>query len=117
MAEKATLIIFSGDLDKVLAAFNIATGAVSMNMEVSMFFTFWGLNILKKKKGRKAGSGSFLQKMFNIMMGGRNNLPLSKFNFAGLGPELMKMIMKSKGVKDVEGMLADAVSLGASVAR
>jgi len=114
-AKKLSIICFSGDFDKALAAMVLATGGKAFDYDVNLFFTFWGLNILKKKKGRRPGSGSFLQKAFNVMMGGRNNLPLSKFNFAGLGPELMKMIMKSKKIKDVEGMLQDTIALGAKI--
>ena len=113
--QKLSIICFSGDFDKALAAMVLANGGKAFDYDVNLFFTFWGLNILKKKKGRKPGAGSFLQKAFNVMMGGRNNLPLSKFNFAGMGPELMKMIMKSKNVKDVDGMLQDAISLGAKI--
>ena len=113
--QKLSIICFSGDFDKALAAMVLATGGKAFDYDVNLFFTFWGLNILKKKKGRKPGKGSFLQKAFNVMMGGRNNLPLSKFNFAGMGPELMKMIMKSKNIKDVDGMLQDAIGLGAKI--
>ena len=89
---------------------------MAFDTQVNLFFTFWGLNILKKKKGRKPeGSGSFMQRMFNIMMGGRNNLPLSKLKFCGIRPELMKGIMKSKNIKDVDGMLQDAIGLGAKI--
>lgn len=113
--QKLSIICFSGDFDKALAALVLANGGMAFDYEVNLFFTFWGLNILKKKKGRKPGSGSFLQRMFNVMMGGRNNLPLSKLNFAGMGPVLMKGIMKSKNIKDVDGMLQDAIGLGAKI--
>jgi len=114
-AQKLSIICFSGDFDKALAAMVLANGGRAFDYEVNLFFTFWGLNILKKRKGRRPGSGGFLQKMFNIMMGGRNNLPLSKFNFAGMGPVLMKKIMTANKVKDVDGMLQDAIGLGAKI--
>ena len=113
--KKLSIICFSGDFDKALAAIVLANGGKAFDYEVNLFFTFWGLNILKKRKGRRPGKGMFMQRMFNIMMGGRNNLPLSKFNFGGIGPELMKGIMKKKNIKDVDGMLQDAISLGAKI--
>jgi peroxiredoxin family protein len=113
--QKLSIICFSGDFDKALAAMVMANGGRAFDYEVNLFFTFWGLNILKKRKGRRPGKGMFMQRMFNMMMGGRNNLPLSKFNFGGIGPELMKGIMKKKNIKDVDGMLQDAIGLGAKI--
>jgi peroxiredoxin family protein len=109
---KLSIIVFSGDFDKALAAFVLANGARAFDWEVSLFFTFWGLNIIKKENGRPAGKGSFIQKMFNIMMGGKNKRPLSKFNFAGMGPKLMQGIMKKKNIKNLNEMMQDAISLG-----
>ena len=78
--EKATIVVFSGDLDKVYAAFIIATTQAAMGKEVSMFFTFWGLNVLRKK-AFLFNAPHFLQKMFGILnRGGAERLPLSKFN-------------------------------------
>ena len=113
--QKLSIICFSGDFDKALAAMVLANGGLAFDYEVNLFFTFWGLNILKKKKGRKPGKGWFMQRMFNMMMGGRNNAPLSRLNFGGIGPELMKGIMKKKNIKDVDGMLQDAIQLGAKI--
>lgn len=94
MAEKVTLIMFSGDLDKALAAFNVAIGASSMGMEVSMFFTFWGLNLLKKNEGPIKSRG-IMRKMLNFMnRGGAKRLPLSKFHMFGLGKWMMGRLMK-----------------------
>jgi len=113
--KKLSIICFSGDFDKALAAMVLTSGGRAFDYEVNLFFTFWGLNILKKRSGRRSGKGMFMQKMFNMLMGGRNNLPLSKFNFGGIGPELMKGIMKKKNIKDVDGMLQDAIQLGAKI--
>jgi peroxiredoxin family protein len=112
---KLSIICFSGDFDKALAAVVLANGGLAFDYEVNLFFTFWGLNILKKKSGRKAGHGTFMQRMFNVMMGGRDKLPLSKFNFAGMGPKLMTGLMKKKGVKDIDSLLETAIALGANI--
>lgn len=105
--KKLSIICFSGDLDKIMAAFILSTGAAAFDYQVNLFFTFWGLNVLKKKKGRRPIGREFLEKMFNIMMGARNNLPLSKFNFMGIGPVLMSDMMKKKKVKSIEELLND----------
>ena len=85
MPEKVTLVIFSGEMDKALAAFNIAIGAASMGMEVSIFFTFWGLNIIKRNEGSIHSKG-VMRKMLNFMnRGGSRRAPLSKFHMLGLG--------------------------------
>ena len=109
--EKFLLVVFSGDLDKVLAAFILATTAASMGMETKMFFTFWGLNVLRKKK-LTAGS-NLLQRMMNFMnKGGAGRLPLSKFNMLGLGPLFMKKMMKDSKVPSVDEFIVLAKSLG-----
>jgi peroxiredoxin family protein len=88
--EKFTLVLFSGDLDKALAAFILATTAASMGMEVTMFFTFWGLNVIKKNTGDIKSKG-WMRKMLNIMnRGGSQRLTLSKFNMMGMGTWMMK---------------------------
>ena len=94
MAEKVTLIMFSGDMDKALAALNVAIGASSMGMEVSMFFTFWGLNLLKKNEGPIKSRG-IMRKMLNFMnRGGAKRLPLSRFHMLGLGKWMMGRLMR-----------------------
>ena len=94
MAEKMTLIVFSGDMDKALAAFNIAIGGASMGMEVSMFFTFWGLNVIKKNDGSIKSKG-IMRKMLNFMnRGGAKRLGLSKFHMFGMGKWMMGKLMK-----------------------
>jgi len=106
--KKATLIVFSGDMDKVMASFILATGAASMGMEVTMFFTFWGLNVLKKETARKGGKG-LLQRMMNLInRGGIEHLPLSKFNFAGAGSLMMKKMMKDSKIPSLPELMAMA---------
>jgi peroxiredoxin family protein len=92
--DKTTIILFSGDLDKAMAAFIIANGAAAYDQEVTMFFTFWGLNALRKEEHVPVQKG-FLEKMFSWMMPrGANKLGLSKMNMAGLGPKMIKHVMK-----------------------
>jgi len=75
-AKKVTIIVFSGDLDRVLASFIIATGAASMGQEVTMFFTFWGLNVLRKEKVATKGKGLMRRMLSWMNKGGTNRLPL-----------------------------------------
>ena len=91
---KATIVVFSGDMDKVFAAFTIATGAAASGMDVTMFFTFWGLKAIQK--GNHTGNG-FLGKMIGLMnRGGIERLSPSRFNFSGIGRELFKKMMRDK---------------------
>jgi peroxiredoxin family protein len=100
--EKMTMVIFSGELDKALAAFIMATTAASMGMEVTMFFTFWGLNIIKRDKGAIKSQG-FMKKMMNILnRGGSSRLKMSKLNMLGLGTWMMKKMMKQKNMPSID---------------
>jgi peroxiredoxin family protein len=110
---KKTLIVFSGDFDKAMAALIIANGAAAMGDDVTMFFTFWGLNIIRKPKKVKVGGKSFLQGMFGKMMPrGTGKLGLSKMNFAGMGVPMMKKVMKAAGAMSLEELLAAAQEQG-----
>jgi peroxiredoxin family protein len=110
-ANKLVLICFSGDLDKALAAFIIATGAAAMGMDVVMFFTFWGTPLLRDKK-KKAGGKDLMGKMFGTMLPkGVNALKLSKMNMGGMGTAMMKSLMKKKNVASLEDMLALAAEM------
>ncbi|MFC5402867.1 DsrE/DsrF/DrsH-like family protein [Cohnella soli] len=92
--EKSTIVLFSGDLDKAIAAFIIANGAAAYDHEVTIFFTFWGLNTMRKEEVVKTEKG-LLEKMFGWMMPrGANKLGLSKMNMAGMGPKMIKHVMK-----------------------
>ena len=111
---KKTIIVFSGDYDRVMAAFIIANGAAAMDDEVTMFFTFWGLSALRKENPGNSGKPkSALQKMFAGMLPkGPEGLGLSKFNFAGAGRGMMKKVMKSENVMTVSELLATAQEQG-----
>ena len=93
-AEKSTIVLFSGELDKAIAAFIIANGAAAYEQEVTIFFTFWGLHALRKDQQVPVKKG-LLEKMFGWMMPrGAGKLPLSKMNFLGAGPKMIKHVMK-----------------------
>ncbi|MEZ5126101.1 MAG: DsrE/DsrF/DrsH-like family protein [Thermoleophilia bacterium] len=110
---KKTIILFSGDFDKVMAAFIIANGAAAMGDDVTIFFTFWGLNTLRKKQPPKGGSRSMLQAMFGKMMPkGTQRLGLSKMNFAGLGAPLMRRVMRQQRAMSLEELVASAREQG-----
>ncbi len=107
-----SIVCFSGEFDKLLAAYTIATGAAATNRKVTMFFTFWGLNALKKERGRKAIGKDFLSRVFNWLMGGRSNLPLSRLNFAGASPKLMSGMMRKNNVAQLDELMEAASALG-----
>ena len=109
---KKTIIVFSGELDKALAAFTIANGVAAMGDDVTMFFTFWGLNILRRSNKVKAKK-SFLQAMFGKMMPrGAGKLGLSKMNFGGMGAKMMKIVMRQEGISSLEELIASAREQG-----
>jgi peroxiredoxin family protein len=110
--EKLTIVMFSGDLDKALAGFILATTGASMGMDVTVFFTFFGLNIIKKNEGGIKSKG-IIRKMFNIInRGGSKRLSLSKFNFMGLGPWMIGKLMKETHTPSVEEMIEIALEMG-----
>ena len=106
----ATIVLFSGDLDKALASMIIATGAASFGKEVTIFCTFWGLNLLKKNvKIKKKG----IAKLFDIMLPSQaNQMPISKMNMAGMGSAMIKEVMKQKNVDALPIMIEKAHQLG-----
>jgi len=113
--DRMSIVVFSGDLDKVLAAFIIATGAVAMGMEAVMFFTFWGTSVLRDSK-KKAGGKDLMGKMFGFMLPkGRNAIKLSKMNMAGMGTGMMKSLMKKKNVASLDEMFEMAAELGVKI--
>lgn len=92
--KKTTIVLFSGDYDKVMAAYIIANGAAAYDHEVTIFHTFWGLNALRKEENMMVKKG-LMEKMFEKMMPrGADKMGLSKMNFAGLGPIMIKDVMK-----------------------
>jgi len=109
MKDKMTIILFSGEMDKAIAAFTLATTAAASNMDVSIFFTFWGLNILKKTKYASSKSQNILQKMFNFMS--TKSLPISRLNMFGFGPLMMKILMKRSKMASLEDLMKLAKQL------
>ncbi len=92
--KRTTIVLFSGDYDKAMAAYIIANGAAAYDHEVTIFHTFWGLNTLRKEEMVPVKKG-FLEKMFGKMMPrGADKMGLSKMNFAGVGPKMIKNVMK-----------------------
>ncbi len=107
-----TLIVFSGELDKVMAAYNIAIGAASMGFQVHMFFTFWGLNALKKHNVCIKGK-TMMERMFGFMMPkGVNKLKLSKMDMGGIGTWMMKQRMKSKQIAMLPELIKTSQDMG-----
>lgn len=110
-----TIVVFSQDLDKAIAAFIIASGAASMGKKVSLFFTFWGLNILRKPRRVKVKK-SFIEGMFGAMMPrGADKLPISNMNMLGMGPVMIKGIMKKKNVDSLQTLMRSAMSMGVKI--
>lgn len=110
--DKVTIVVLSGDMDRVMAAFIIATGAAAMGMQVTMFFTFWGLNAIRKK-GAASAAKDWLRKMFGFLnKGGADNLPLSRFHFGGLGTIMMKKVMRDNRMPGIPELLETAQDLG-----
>ncbi|WP_341456912.1 DsrE/DsrF/DrsH-like family protein [Marasmitruncus massiliensis] len=103
--DKKNIIVFSGDLDKAIASFIIANAAVSMGRQVSMFFTFWGLNILRRPERVKTGK-DFMSRMFGAMMPrGSQKLSLSKMNMGGMGAKMIRGVMKNKHIDSLEDLI------------
>ncbi len=110
--EGKTLIVFSNDLDKVLASFIIANGAAAMGRPVTMFFTFWGLTVLRRPNKIKVKK-TFIEKMFGGMLPrGTGKLKLSNMNMLGMGTKMMKSIMKQKNVDSLETLIEKAKKAG-----
>lgn len=109
--DRVAMVVFSGDLDKAIAAFIIATGAAAMGLEVSMFFTFWGIGSLKKQKVY-AGK-NMLEKGFTAMLpAGTGQMGLSQMNFFGAGAQIIRKLMKDHDVSSVEELFAMAKEMG-----
>jgi NADPH-dependent 2,4-dienoyl-CoA reductase/sulfur reductase-like enzyme/peroxiredoxin family protein/TusA-related sulfurtransferase/rhodanese-related sulfurtransferase len=107
-----TIIVFSGDMDKVLASFVIANGAAAMGRPVTMFFTFWGLNVLRKTEKQNIKK-PLIDTMFGKMMPqGVNKLKLSKMNMGGLGTAMMRKVMKDKNIDSLEDLIKKAMANG-----
>lgn len=127
----ATIMVLSGDMDKVLVAFMVATGFAAMGVETKMWFTLWGANCLKKRRGlfhawfnrpaentqqhRHMDTDTFLQKGIEMLnRGGAGFLPLSRLNLFGLGPIIFKYILKRKGIPGLEELIHCAEEMNIS---
>jgi len=109
--DRVAIVVFSGFLDRVLAAFVIATGAAAMGQEVSMFFTFWGLSVLKKET--QLSGKSLYQTMMALMSpGSSKSLPVSRMNYFGVGAKMLRSMMKQANVTSLEEMISLARELG-----
>ena len=113
--DQLSMVVFSGDLDRMLAAFIIAVGAAAMYERVVMFFTFWGIPALRdfKKHVKKA---DVMSSMFGKMLPkGSTKLKLSQMNMAGLGTQMIKGLMKKKGVMSLEELMKTAANYGVEI--
>jgi peroxiredoxin family protein len=109
--DRVSMVVFSGDMDKAIASFIIATGAAAMGMQVSMFFTFWGLNVVKKQK--TFADKNAVQKAFSAMLpAGPEQLNLSQMNFFGAGASIMRKIMKDHDVMSLAEFMEMAQEFG-----
>ena len=107
--------MFSGDLDKVLARFIIANGAAAMGRPVTMFFTFWGLTVLRKSE-KQPVKKTFMESMFGAMLPrGSKALRLSRMNMGGMGTAMMKKIMNDKNVDSLEALIQKAIKQGVKI--
>ncbi|MBL7215629.1 MAG: FAD-dependent oxidoreductase [Phycisphaerae bacterium] len=111
-SKKKTMVVFSGDFDKAMAAFIIANGSAAMGSQVTMFFTFWGLNLLRRPESIPVKK-NFIEKMFGFMMPrGAEKTTLSKMNMAGMGTMMIKGIMKKKNVASLSELIDKAKENG-----
>ncbi|MDP3437942.1 MAG: DsrE/DsrF/DrsH-like family protein, partial [Bacteroidales bacterium] len=111
-SDNKTIVVFSDDMDKALAAFVIANGAVSMGKKVTMFFTFWGLNVIKRANPGKTEK-DFTGKLFRFLLPrGSSSLRLSKMNMFGIGGAAMRMIMRKKRIDSLESLIEQAKENG-----
>lgn len=112
VGHQCAIIVFSGDLDKALAGFVLATGAAAAGLEVSMFFTFWGLSVLKKP-GAGGGKKTLKESMFSLMTPSSSlGLGTSQMNFLGIGAAMMRSMMKEKNIASLEELMDVARELG-----
>ena len=113
-ANRLALGVMTGNLDTTIAAFIIALGATAYDMEVDMFFTFWATAALRDP--HKAPRKGFLDRMFGRMLPrGSRALPLSKMQMGGIGPRMIRSVMKQRGVKSLEELMKDAAELGVRI--
>lgn len=115
-SNKLSMVVFSGDLDRALASFIIATGAAAMGMEVMMFFTFWATPLLRDPKRPSPGGKDMMGTMFGSMLPkGAEKAQMSKMNFGGVGARMMRSLMTSKNVASLPQMIELASELGIKI--
>jgi len=113
--DQLSMVIFSGEMDKILAGLIIATGAAAYDMKVKLFFTFWAISALRDP-GKKGKGKNLIEKMFGMMLPkGSSKLKLSKMNMCGMGTAMIKGIMKKHKVASIEEMLKTAGELGVEI--
>ena len=113
--DQLSIAIVSGDMDKILAAMIISLAAAAMNSQVKLFFSFWALSALRDPE-KKAKGKDFIPKMFGIMLPkGRNRLKLSNMNMCGMGPVMIKKLMKKQNVLSLDEMFHQAAELGIEI--
>lgn len=109
--KRMSMIVFSGEMDRAIAALVLATGAASMGYQVTVFCTFWGLNLLRRSEA--LGHGGILERMLGFMnRGGLEHMPLSRLNMLGIGPRLLKKMMRDKKVSTLKELLDMALESG-----
>ena len=111
LEKKLSIICFSGNFDKAVAAFTLASGAAAQNYKVNVFFTFWGLNIIKASKRRSMAGKGPVARFFNWLAGGENNLPMSRLNFGGVSPKIMTWLMKKRNVATLADLVEASLAL------
>lgn len=110
-----TMVVFSGDLDKAIASFIIANGAATMGKKVTMFFTFWGLNVLRKSE-KVSVPKNIIEKAFGIMMPrGSKKLGLSRMNMGGMGAKMIRGVMNNKNIQSLEDLMDAAIKNGVEI--
>ena len=110
--DRVTLVVFSGELDRVLAAFIISLGALSMGFEVSIFFTFWGLSAIRKQRSLE-NKGWMEQMMAMMSPANAGEMGISKMNYFGVGAKMMRHMMEEKNVTSFEDMVEMTREMGA----
>ncbi|MFT3754310.1 MAG: DsrE/DsrF/DrsH-like family protein [Paludibacter sp.] len=113
--DQLSMAVVSGDMDKILATMVISLAAAAMDTQVKLFFSFWSLSALRDPKKHPKGK-DFISKMFGMMLPkSKNHLSLSNMNMAGMGPMMIKMLMKKKNVLSLEEMFKQAGELGIEI--
>ena len=113
--DQLSMAIVSGDMDKILATMVISVAAAAMDTQVKLFFSFWSLSALRDPKKSPKGK-DFISKMFGIMLpNGKDKLKLSNMNMAGMGPMMIKMLMKKQNVMSLGEMFRQAGELGVEI--